>query len=97
MKRNIPLFKVTMSDDASSSVVNTLKSGYIGQGDLVEKFEERLRQHFGVDYINTTNSCTSALDLAIQCLDLHWCNHQQEHRHPHKQWGGWFLGLLQFL
>ena len=38
----IPLFKVAMSPSASQSVAEVLSSGFIGQGPMVEKFEDEL-------------------------------------------------------
>lgn len=45
-----------------------LMSGYIGQGPKVEEFEQKLKEHFGIDRINTLNSCTSALHLAVHLI-----------------------------
>lgn len=64
----IPLFKVFVHPDVPSLVSEVLASGYIGQGPLVEKFEEMLRAHFRVDEVNTVNSCTSALQLAVHLI-----------------------------
>ena len=60
----IPLFRVFMSDEAVIEVSKTLKSGYISQGSKVEEFEQHLAAFLGVNPI-TTNSCTSALQLAV--------------------------------
>ena len=60
----IPLFKVFMSEDAPKAVSSVLKSGYIGQGPLVDRFETELATFFGHEIV-TVNSCTSALDLAF--------------------------------
>jgi len=67
-KQNIPLFKVFMADTAAEEVSKVLNSGYIGQGPKVEEFENQLKQHFNHDYIQTTNSGTSALHLALHLL-----------------------------
>jgi len=64
----IPLFKVFMSPDASSNAAAVLQSDYIGQGPVVEQFEQALQDRFGHDYVLTTNSCTSALHLALHLL-----------------------------
>src|SRR5258705_572864 len=64
----IPLFKVAMHPSAPEMVRRTLESGYIGQGLVVAEFEKAL-SYFFKSPILTTNSCTSALDLA-----LHLCN-----------------------
>ncbi len=64
----IPLFKVFMSPGASQKAAAVLQSGYIGQGPVVEQFEQALRERFEHDYVLTTNSCTSALHLALHLL-----------------------------
>ena len=69
-KRSIPLFKVFVSPDVVNPVGNVLMSGYIGQGEVVERFEALLREHFNNDYINTVNSATSGLHLALRMCDL---------------------------
>jgi dTDP-4-amino-4,6-dideoxygalactose transaminase len=62
----IPLFKVAMSPEASACVAEVLESGYIGQGEKVEAFEVALQDLLGTSEPPlTTNSCTSALDLAL--------------------------------
>jgi|SRR6266850_1016461 len=63
---NIPLFKVFMSDEAVTEASKTLKSGYVTQGLKVEEFEKNLIKYIGANgLINTVNSCTSALQLAV--------------------------------
>ena len=64
----IPLFKVFMSNKVSDSVSEVLNSGYIGQGTMVDKFEENLKEWFQLDYLLTTNSATSAEHLALHML-----------------------------
>ena len=67
-KSLIPLFKVTMSPHAGDEVQKTLQSGFIGQGQKVEEFEELLQQTFGWQNALTVNSGTSALQLALHLL-----------------------------
>jgi len=67
-ENKIPLFKVFMADTAAEEVAKILNSGYIGQGPKVEEFENQLKKHFNHDYIQTLNSGTSALHLAIHLL-----------------------------
>ena len=69
-EKNIPLFKVFMSEDVSSAVSDTLLSGYIGQGPRVDEFEVALSDYLGTPYLNTLNSGTSALTLAAHMCDL---------------------------
>lgn len=64
----IPLFKVFMSDEATKRVTEVLKSGYIGQGPIVDEFEQQLRIFLESDFICTTNSATSAEHLLYHLL-----------------------------
>lgn len=66
---DIPLFRVYMAPEAISDAGQVLQSGYIGQGERVERFETALRQHFGTPFVSTVNSGTSALHLAIRLLE----------------------------
>lgn len=68
MQENIPLFKVFMSDTASLEVSKVLNSGFIGQGQKVEEFENDLRNYLNKDYLVTLNSGTSGLHLALHLL-----------------------------
>ena len=68
MNKPIQLFKVFMSDTASTEVSKVLDSGYIGQGEKVEEFEHNLKNWIGNDYISTMNSATSAEHLALHLL-----------------------------
>lgn len=69
-----PLFKVFMAETAAQEVEKVLKSGYIGQGELVEEFERQFRTYTNSKSdIITVNSATSALDLA-----MHMCGVDRE-------------------
>ncbi len=64
----IPLFKVFSAPGISARLDGVFKSGYIGQGPMVDEFEGRLRERFDSDFVVTTNSCTSALHLALHMI-----------------------------
>jgi len=66
----IPLFKVFVSEDVEKSLIEVLRSGYIGQGPKVDEFEQILSNYLGNPYVNTVNSCTSGLHLALRLLNL---------------------------
>jgi dTDP-4-amino-4,6-dideoxygalactose transaminase len=51
-------------------VVDTLKSGWIGTGKKVKKFEEDFAKYKGTGEALAVNSCTSALHLALNSLNL---------------------------
>lgn len=63
----IPLFKVGMSGQAADKVSKVLNSGFIGQGPVVEEFEDLLWGELRTKTRPVTvNSCTSAIDLALE-------------------------------
>lgn len=68
----INLFKVFMSKTIGNSIKDVLYSGYIGEGDVVKEFEEKLSKIWGVEKerIITLNSGTSSLDLAMQLCNI---------------------------
>ena len=68
MSKNIPLFKVFMSDTVDKPLLDVLHSGFIGQGEKVNEFEDVLKDYFHNDYIATVNSATSAEHLALHML-----------------------------
>ena len=44
MKKNIPLFKVFMSDTAVDAVSDVLRSGFVGEGTQTKNFELELQE-----------------------------------------------------
>lgn len=66
----IPLFKVAMEPEAGRDVERVLRSGYIGQGAIVEEFEAKLSALYDGRPVITTNSCTSAIQLALRFLGV---------------------------
>jgi dTDP-4-amino-4,6-dideoxygalactose transaminase len=66
--KNLSLFKVFMSEDVIKPVTDVLMSGFITQGTIVDKFEEKLSEYFGNKNLLTLNSATSGLTLALRLL-----------------------------
>jgi len=64
----IPLFKVYMDQSVAAELTNVLYSGYIGQGEEVEKFEETVKSYLGNEYVVTVNNGTAGLHLAVHML-----------------------------
>lgn len=62
----IPLFKVAMSPAAKDLVSNVLDSGMVGEGPRVAELANRLKSELCVQNIVLTNSCTSALIIALR-------------------------------
>ena len=68
-KESIPLFKVFMSEDAIQASSEVLRSGYIGQGIVVDQFEKAIQDFIGdAPTVVTTNSATSAEHLVFHML-----------------------------
>ena len=68
--KNIPLFKVYMSKNASKKINKVLDSGFIGQGQKVDEFEKKLENLWQAKNVLTVNSGTSALSLAYHLIGL---------------------------
>ena len=52
MNKKIDLFKVFMAPTAAEEVGKVLNSGYIGQGEKVDIFENNLKNYFKHDYVS---------------------------------------------
>lgn len=51
-------------------VVDSLRSGWIGTGPKVARFEQLLSEYIGVEHVRCVSSCTAALFLALKTLGL---------------------------
>jgi dTDP-4-amino-4,6-dideoxygalactose transaminase len=51
-------------------VVDSMKSGWIGTGPKVHKFEEMFRKYKGTKYAMALNSCTAALHLSLLAIGI---------------------------
>lgn len=65
MIMNIPLFKVHMPADVMEPMKNVLFSGFINEGIQVTEFEKQLKNKFENQLTMATNSCASALTIAL--------------------------------
>ena len=58
-------------DETEEDLVRqTLRSGWIGQGPLVELFEQRLGDYVGAEHVVAVSSCTAGLHLALVALGV---------------------------
>ncbi len=76
-KNQIPLFKVFMTQNAIDLSTKVLGSGFIGQGPVVEEFENKLKNFYSGASVVTTNSATSAEHLALYSLKKQKKNKQK--------------------
>jgi dTDP-4-amino-4,6-dideoxygalactose transaminase len=61
-----PLFE----EDEVKEVVHSIKSGWVGTGPKVQKFEEIFRKYKNSNHSAAVNSCTAGLHLSLKVLDL---------------------------
>jgi perosamine synthetase len=66
----IPLFKVHMPRSVLAPLKKTLFSGFIGEGPCVKTFEQVIGDYIGNPFVLTTNSCTSAIQLALRLANV---------------------------
>ena len=66
----IPYGRQTVDDDDIAAVTEVLKSDWITTGPTVPEFENALKEYTGSAHAVAVNSGTSALDIAVQALDL---------------------------
>ncbi len=64
--RNVPILKVFMSKEVDNDLLQVIHSGYIGEGSKVKEFEAAICKEYKLPNALATNSCTSALQLALR-------------------------------
>lgn len=66
----IPLFKVHLPLSVDGPLLETLHSGFVGQGAKVDEFEKLIGAFIGNEHVLTVNSGTSALQLALRLANV---------------------------
>lgn len=64
-KKFVPICVPHLNDEVIQAVVDTLKSGWIGQTPTLTKFEEAFANKYNYKHALAVNSCTSSLRLAL--------------------------------
>ena len=59
-----------IGEDEIAEVVESLRSGWVGTGPKVQRFERRLAEYVGVPECRCLSSCTAALILSLQVLGI---------------------------
>lgn len=70
MSNFIPFFKPDISEEESELLIDVLKSGIISKGPKVFEFQDKISEFIGNSNMILTNSCTSALFLALKTLGI---------------------------
>ena len=66
----IPLCIPDIGTEELDAITKTISSGWLCHGEKNSEFEEAFKKLLGVDHAISMNSCTSALQLAIECADI---------------------------
>jgi len=66
----IPYGLHSIDEEDIQEVIKTLKSDWLTTGPKVNEFEDAICKYVGCKHTVAVNSGTSALDIAVQCLDL---------------------------
>lgn len=59
-----------IGEEEIAEVVDTLRSGWLGTGPKVARFEEMFRDYTGAGYAQAVSSCTAALHLSMVGLNI---------------------------
>jgi dTDP-4-amino-4,6-dideoxygalactose transaminase len=59
-----------IGEEEIAEVVDSLRSGWIGTGPKVARFERMLEEYIGVAHVRCVSSCTAALILALRVLEI---------------------------
>lgn len=60
----------TIEEPEIAEVVDSLRSGWIGTGPKVQRFERMLEEYLGVEHVRCLSSCTAALVLGLKTLGV---------------------------
>lgn len=69
-RRNVPLARPSITQEEIDTVVEVLKSGWLAHGEYNHRFEEAFAEKIGVPHAISMNSCTSALEAALQAANI---------------------------
>ncbi|SMF75563.1 DegT/DnrJ/EryC1/StrS family aminotransferase [Pseudobacteriovorax antillogorgiicola] len=67
---HIPLARPFMDQKEIEGVVKVIESGWLCQGPVTEDFERRISEFCGGGFVATTNSCTTAIHLALKNIGV---------------------------
>src|SRR5512143_2740181 len=68
--RQVPFYRPDIGDEEIAAVVETLRSGWLTVGPKTQEFEQVFGRAVGAEHAIAVSSCTAALHLALDALDL---------------------------
>jgi dTDP-4-amino-4,6-dideoxygalactose transaminase len=66
----LPFHRPSIGEEEIAEVVDTLRSGWLTLGPKTQRFEEKFAAYVGAQHAIAVSSCTAALHLMLQALDL---------------------------
>ena len=66
----IPYGRQDITDQDLNIVIETLKSDWLTQGPMIQKFEKKLANYTGTKFVSALNSATSALHVSLMALGV---------------------------
>jgi len=66
----IPLIKPYIDDKVKNNVLKVLDSGFLSEGAITKKFEEKFKEYVGSKHAIAVTSCTTGLELALRALNI---------------------------
>jgi dTDP-4-amino-4,6-dideoxygalactose transaminase len=70
MRKKIPLYDLTLSQDSIREVNDTLKSGWLASGPKVLRFEKAIAESLHVPHVVAVGSATAGLIVALKALGV---------------------------
>jgi UDP-4-amino-4,6-dideoxy-N-acetyl-beta-L-altrosamine transaminase len=70
MMNFIPYGRQDITDQDLNIVLETLKSDWITQGPMIQKFEKKIADYTGAKFVSALNSATSALHVSLMALGV---------------------------
>jgi perosamine synthetase len=61
----IPITRLSVGEEEANAASEAISSGWLTQGKRVEEFEKLVAGYVGAKHAVATNSCTTALHLAL--------------------------------
>src|SRR5437588_8227633 len=66
----IPFYKPSIGEEEINEVIEVLRSGWLTTGPKTKQFEAAFSQYLGHRHSVAVNSCTAALHLALEAIEL---------------------------
>lgn len=70
LPKKVPYQRPHIGEEEIREVVDTLRSGWLTTGAKVFEFEKKFAKAVNADYAVAVNSCTAALHLAVEAMEL---------------------------